>query len=79
MTEAKQTNQSGDKGIIAQAQERVAGTAGGLVETIKANPKTAAAIAVGAAAAVAGVAYRDKVVDAVASVRSGNDGKTDGA
>ena len=75
MTE--QSNAANDttasKGVVAQAQERVTGAATGLVDTIKANPKTAAAVAVGAVAAVAGVAYRDKITEAVSSATSSKD------
>lgn len=75
MTETNKSATANDKGFVAQTQERVSGAATGVIDTIKAKPKTAAAIAVGAAAAVAGVAYRDKVVDAVSSVRGGNEKK----
>ena len=78
MTEQSNTNSNEtNKGFAAQAQERVTGAATGLVDTIKANPKTAAAVAVGAVAAVAGVAYRDKITEAVGQATSKGEGKGD--
>lgn len=71
MTEQSNTTMNdANKGFVAQTQERVTGAATGLVDSIKANPKTAAAVAVGAAAAVAGVAYRDKITEAVGASTS---------
>ena len=78
MTQQSNTAAHDDnKGFVAQAQERVTGATTGFVDTIKANPKTAAAVAVGAVAAVAGVVYRDKVTEAVGSVRTGSERKGD--
>jgi tRNA C32,U32 (ribose-2'-O)-methylase TrmJ len=69
------TSGEGNQGFVAQAQERVTGATTGLVDSIKANPKTAAAVAVGAAAAVAGVVYRDKITEAVGQARGGSESK----
>ena len=56
------TNQNGAnatdrQAFIAKAQETLSDAVAAAVDAVKANPKTAAAIAAGATAAVAGAAY----------------------